>query len=179
MTKGKERAPHRSGEDVPLRAFEAFKRGRRETSPIIYCARRRVCQRCNRDCPRQGRQTSRVTGCAIGIATNGLAWIRRCVFAIRGLVLVVMVTKVLGCGTGFVLAIAGCSRPAKLKRHEYQQKDRQPFTHLGNSVAAIDFPVNLFYLFDCFPSNLSPLKTTIKLAPMSANTPIHMEALSN
>ena len=114
MTKGKERAPRRSGEDTPLRAFKAFKRGRRETSPVICCIQRRVGQRCNRDCPRQGRQTSRVTGCAIGIATDGLGWIGRCVFAIRSLVLMVMVTKVLGCGTGFVLAIAGCSRPAKL-----------------------------------------------------------------
>jgi uncharacterized protein YceK len=120
-----------------------------------------------------------VTGRAIRITTGGLGWIGGCVFAIRSLVLVVMVTKVLGCGSAFVLAIAGCSRPAKLKRHEYQQKDCQPFTHMGNSVAAIDFPVHLFYLLDCFPSNLSPLKATSKLAPMSANTPIHMEALSN
>lgn len=48
------------------------------------------------------------------MTTGGLGWIGGSVFAIRSLVLVVMVTKVLGCGTGFVLAIAGCSRPAKL-----------------------------------------------------------------
>jgi hypothetical protein len=55
-----------------------------------------------------------VTGRAIGITTDGLGWIGRYVFAIHGLVLMVMVTNMLGCGTNFVFAIVGCSRPAKL-----------------------------------------------------------------
>ena len=148
MTKGKERAPRRSGEDMPLRAFEAFKRGRRETRPVICCIQRRIGQRCYRYCPRQGCGTSSVTGRTIGITTNGLGGIRGWVFAIRSLVLMVMVTKVLGCGTGFVLAIAGCSRPAKLKRHEHQQKDCKPFAHTNSSVAAIGFAVHLL-LFTC------------------------------
>ena len=55
-----------------------------------------------------------MTGRAIRIATQGLGRIRAGILAVGRLVLMVMVTKVLGCGTGFVLAIAGCSRPAKL-----------------------------------------------------------------
>lgn len=114
MTKGKERAPRRSGEDTPLRAFEAFGRGRRETSTIICSTQSWVGERCYRYCPGQGRETSRVTGRAIRITTNGLGWIGGCVFAIHSLVLMFVVTKVFGCCTGFVLAIASCSRPAKL-----------------------------------------------------------------
>ena len=39
-----------------------------------------------------------------------------------------------------MLTIAGHCRPAELQRHEHQQENRQTFTHIFSSVAAIDFP---------------------------------------
>ena len=111
-----------------------------------------------------------MTGDAIAVdATTQGFGIRRAILIGSGLMLVVMMTEVLCCRSGLVLAIAGHCRPAKLQRHEHQQKNCQPFTHKVNSVAAIDFPVHLFYLLCCLPSNRSPLKTTSKLAPMSGS----------
>ena len=71
MTKGRNAPP-------PIRRGHATEgvlgrsKGATLDEPTICCIQRRVGQRCNRYCPRQGRQTSRVTGCAIGIATDGL-----------------------------------------------------------------------------------------------------------
>ena len=144
-TKGKERAPRRSGEGTPSRAFEAFERGRCEMRPVICCMQRRFGQRRNRDGPRQGRQASGVAGGAIRIAANGLGWIGGCVLAVRSFMLMVMVTDVLGCGTGFVSAIACYRRPAELQRHEHQQKNYQPFAHRANSVAAIGLNLPLLH----------------------------------
>ena len=79
-----------------------------------------------------------MTGRAIRIAAQGLGRIRAGVLAVGGLVLVRMVAEVLGRGPGFMLAIAGHSRPTELERHEYQQNDGQPFAHKVNSVAATD-----------------------------------------
>ena len=79
-----------------------------------------------------------MTGCAIKVIATCLGGIRCFFFTISSLVLMVMVTEVFGCGSSFVLAIAGHCRPAKLQRHEHQQKNCQPFTHELNSVAAID-----------------------------------------
>ncbi|MBH2008177.1 MAG: hypothetical protein I8H71_00620 [Xanthomonadaceae bacterium] len=79
-----------------------------------------------------------MAGCAIRVTATGLGWIGCDLFTISSLVLMVMVTEVFGCGSSFVLAIAGHCRPAKLQRHEHQQKNCQPFTHELNSVTAID-----------------------------------------
>jgi len=83
-----------------------------------------------------------MAGRAIRVTATSLGWIGSCVLAIGSFVLMVMVTEVFGCGPSFVLAIARHCRPAELQRHEHQQKNCQPFTHMVNSVAAIDFSVN-------------------------------------
>ena len=79
-----------------------------------------------------------MTGRAIRIAAERLGRIRAGVLAIGGLVLVCMVAEMLGCGPGFMLAIAGRCRPTELERQEHQQNDGQPFAHEMNSVAATD-----------------------------------------
>jgi len=84
----------------------------------------------------EDRKASGMTGSAIRITTKDLDEIRRHVLAVGSLMLMRMVTEVLSYSSGFMLAIAGRRRPTELQRHEYQQKDSQPFAHRVNSVAA-------------------------------------------
>ncbi len=48
---------------------------------------------------------------------------------IIGVVLMLMVSKMLGCCASFVLAIAGHRRPGKLERQKNEKKDREPAAH--------------------------------------------------
>ena len=71
-----------------------------------------------------------MTGDAIAVdATTQGFGIRRAILIGSGLMLVVMMTEVLCCRSGLVLAIAGHRRPGELERQENEKENREPTTH--------------------------------------------------
>jgi len=94
----------------------------------------------------------------------------------------VMVTEVFGCGPSFVLAI-GCHRcPTELQRHQYQQKNHKQATHgqdCSSYSVLVEGPDSVSCRSEFVRSKRKPLNTTSRLAPISANTAIHIVALPN
>ena len=71
-----------------------------------------------------------MTGDAIAVdATTQGFGIRRAILIGSGLMLVVMMTEVLCCRSGLVLAIAGHRRPGELERQENEKENSQPAAH--------------------------------------------------
>lgn len=63
-------------------------------------------------------------------ATQGFGIVRA---TIIGMVLMLMVSKMLGCGASFVLAISSHRRPGKLERQKNEQDDGKPAAHFEDS----------------------------------------------
>ena len=97
------------------------------------------------------------------------------------MVLVFMVTKMLRGHAGLVLAIASDCRPGELEWQENEQEDGKPATHDGHCNRVLS-EARCAVKFRCHACELAfrmrrPLATTNRLAPMSANTAIHIVAL--
>ena len=112
-----------------------------------------------------------MTGDAIAVdaAPQGFG-IRRAILIGSGLMLVVMMTEVLCCRSGLVLAIAGHRRPGELERQKYEKKDREPAAHGRDCISESLYRKSTAGCARRYPPPAD-------MAPMSANTAIHMGAL--
>ena len=112
-----------------------------------------------------------MTGDAIAVdATTQGFGIRRAILIGSGLMLVVMMTEVLCCRSGLVLAIAGHRRPGELERQKYEKKDREPAAHGRDCISESLYRKSTAGCARRYPPPAD-------MAPMSANTAIHMGAL--
>src|SRR5690606_24712476 len=132
--------------------------------------RHRRCLRRHRD-PAQ-----RMTVAAVRMQLRQLASMARIFVGI--LMLMHVMAEMLHRRTLLMLAIDGRRTPGELERYDHEQQDGEQFFH------GMDHSIGMVASGRAYQTrtgsigrnNRSPLKTTIRLAPMSANTAIHSVA---